>query len=74
MAAHATAIIDVAGAPRGIVEGDVQITVDGALITARIGHFDRVDIEMTLVQAGALIKLLADAIHVAVAPVEGMAE
>ena len=60
MAAHATAIIDVAGAPRGIVEGDVQITVDGALITARIGHFDRVDIEMTLVQAGALVKLLAE--------------
>ena len=71
--AAATAIIDVAGAPTGIVQGDVSIIVDGALITARIGHFDRVDIEMTLVQAGALVKQLADAIHLAVAPVSQVA-
>ena len=66
--AAATAIIDVAGCPQGIVQGNVLLTVDGALITARIGHFDRVDIEMTLTSAAELVKLLSDAIHLAVAP------
>jgi len=68
------AIVDVAGLPIGEIGGNTTVGIERNEVIIRCGtSIDNVTLAVHVTHAAALIEQIANALHLAIVPVEGLA-